>query len=210
MMEGNLSLLHIRQTLAAHRPTTLPADRPHAAVTLLLADARPTPEALFILRATHADDAWSGDIGFPGGRVADGETDPRQTAERETREELDLDLAGYEHLGRLDDLYGVSLPILVSCMVYAAPFRPALTPNVEVAKVFWLPLQALLDPGRQSLESFPYRGRPTTQPVADLLGPGEPRLWGITYRLLRNFFTILDLPFGMISEELPCPPPIPR
>jgi 8-oxo-dGTP pyrophosphatase MutT (NUDIX family) len=210
MMDGKLSLPCLRQALAAHRPTILPADRPHAAVTLLLADAHPTPEVLFILRATHAGDAWSGDIGFPGGRGADGEADPRQTAERETREELDLDLAGYECLGRLDDLYGVSQPILVSCLVYAAPSRPALTPNVEVAKVFWLPLQTLLDPGRQRLESFPYRGRPTTQPVADLLGPGEPRLWGITYRLLRNFFSILDLPFGLIVEVAPCPPPIPR
>jgi hypothetical protein len=36
----------------------------------------------------------------------------------------------------------------------------------------------------------------TSQPVADLLGPGAPLLWGITYRLLGNFFTIVNLPFG--------------
>lgn len=201
------SLSLIRQAIAAHQPTVLPADRPHAAVALLLAETPTEPEILFIQRATHADDAWSGDIGFPGGRVAEGETNPRQTAERETREELDLDLACYEYLGRLDDLYGVSLPILVSCLVYAAPFRPALTPNHEVAKVFWFPLQALLDPARQSLESFPYRGRPTTQPVADLLGPGEPRLWGITYRLLHNFFDIVGGSFGQPVTAPPCPPP---
>ncbi|MCM2265480.1 MAG: CoA pyrophosphatase [Desulfuromonadales bacterium] len=210
MTDAPLSLPRIRQSLAAHRPIMLPADRPHAAVALLLAEAPAGPEVLFIQRATHAGDAWSGDIGFPGGRVADGETDPRQTAERETREELDLDLAGYEYLGRLDDLYGVSLPIHVSCLVYAAPQRPALAPNFEVAKVFWFPLQELLDPNRQRLESFPYRGRPTTQPVADLLGPGEPRLWGITYRLLHNFFGLLEIPFGLTTTEPSCPPPDPR
>lgn len=210
MTTAELSLPRIRQTLAAHRPIVLPADRPHAAVALLLAETPAGLEVLFIQRAKHAGDAWSGDIGFPGGRVADGETDPRQTAERETREELDLDLAGYECLGRLDDLCGVSLPILVSCLVYAAPHRPALTPNFEVAKVFWFPLQWLLDPARQSLESFPYRGRPTTQPVVDLLGPGEPLLWGITYRLLHNFFAILTIPFGPSATENLCPPADPR
>lgn len=210
MVDTPLALAHIRQMLAAHRPVVLPADRPHAAVALLLAETPTGPEVLFIQRATHAGDAWSGDIGFPGGRVADGETDPRQTAERETREELALDLARYECLGRLDDLCGVSLPILVSCLVYAAPHRPALSPNHEVAKIFWFPLRMLLDPTRQGRESFPYRGRPTTQPVADLLGPGEPRLWGITYRLLHNFFGILKIPFGPTATEPSCPWPDPR
>jgi 8-oxo-dGTP pyrophosphatase MutT (NUDIX family) len=204
------ALARIRQALAAHRPAVLPPDRPHAAVAMLLAETAAGPEVLFIQRASHDGDAWSGDIGFPGGRVAAGESDPRQTAERETREELDLDLGGCECLGRLDDLYGISLPILVSCLVYALPARPALAPNHEVAKVFWVPLQALLDPARQRLECFPYRGRPTTQPVADLLGPGEPLLWGITYRLLHNFFGILEHSFGLTNPTPPCPPGNPR
>ena len=204
------TLARIRQAMAAHRPTVLAADRPHAAVAMLLAEAATGPELLFIVRARHDSDAWSGDIGFPGGRVAAGETDPRQTAERETREELGLDLAACECLGRLDDLYGVSLPILVSCLVYAVPARPLLTPNHEVAKICWFPLPELLDPGRQRLECFPYRGRPTTQPVADLFGPGEPLLWGITYRLLLNFFDILELSFGLTAPTPPCPPGNPR
>ena len=79
-----------------------------------------------------------------------------------------------------------------------------------MAGIFWFPLQELLDPVRQRLESFPYRGRPTTQPVADLLGPCGPLLWGITYRLLHNFFGILDLSFGLTAPENPCPLQDPR
>jgi 8-oxo-dGTP pyrophosphatase MutT (NUDIX family) len=188
----------------------LAADRPHAAVTLLLVEAAPGPEALFIVRARHDRDPWSGDIGFPGGRVAASETDPRQTAERETREELDLDLSTVEALGRLDDLYGATLPILVSCFVYAAAQRPRLTPNHEVEATFWIPLDRLRDPTRHRLDCFDYRGHATTQPVADLLGPGAPLLWGITYRLLRNFFAILNLSFGLTASENSCPPPDPR
>lgn len=206
MMTSTPSLPLIRRALAAHRPTVLPADRPHAAVALLLADAAPGAEALFIVRARHERDPWSGDIGFPGGRVAAGDGDPRRTAERETREELALDLTAADYLGRLDDLYGATLPILVSCFVYAAPHRPHLVPNHEVEATFWIPLDRLCDPSRHRLDSFDYRGRPTTQPVADLLGPGAPLLWGITYRLLRNFFGRLDVAFGLTPPSPACPP----
>lgn len=202
-----LTLADIRRALAAHRPAVLPADRPHAAVAMLLSDEGAGPEALFILRAPHDHDPWSGNIGFPGGRVNAGEHDPRLTAERESREELALDLGACEYLGRLDDLYGLALPILVSCFVYVARRRPALTPNHEVAGTFWFPLRELGCPERHRIETFSWRGELTTQPVADLLGSGEPLLWGITYRLLRNFFEILERPFGMAA---PCPPSDPR
>lgn len=205
MIDNPLSLAGIRQALAAHRPTVLAADRPHAAVALLLADATPAPEALFIVRARHDRDPWSGDIGFPGGRVAPGDADPRRTAERETREELAIDLVGWEYLGRLDDLYGATLPILVSCFIYATPARARLCPNHEVAATFWFPLDQLREPARHRLERFEYRGRTTTQPVAKLLGSGEPLLWGITYRLLRNFFGILGTSFGLPATESPLP-----
>ena len=190
------SLATIRRNLAAHRPTILPADRPHAAVAMLLADAPAGPEVLFIVRAPHDNDPWSGNIAFPGGRVSPGDRSARQTAERETREELALDLGGCDYLGRLDDLYGLTLPILVSCFVYAARHKPPVTANHEIAGTFWLPLAELGEPARHRLATFNWRGVPTTQPVAELLSVGEPLLWGITYRLLRNFFMVLDLPFG--------------
>lgn len=210
MTPPDLNLAVVRRAFAASRPTVLPADRPHAAVSLLLADAAPVPEILFILRAKHDRDPWSGDIGFPGGRVAAGDPHPRFTAERETREELALELADGNYLGRLDDLYGATLPILVSCFAYAVPARPALVPNHEVAATFWLPLDRLLEPDRHRLERFDYRGRTTVQPVAELLEPGQPLLWGITYRLLRSFFGLLELPFGLPAAQPGCPPADPR
>lgn len=209
MTASVLTLAGIRRALAGHRPVALPADRPHAAVALLLAEGAAGPDLLFIMRAPHESDPWSGDIGFPGGRVAAGEHDPRHTAERETREELALDLGGCEYLGRLDDLYGLALPILVSGFVYVTPTRPVLHPNHEVARVFWYPLREVCRPDRHRIETFPWRGRSTTQPVADLLGPGEPRLWGITYRLLHNFVGILGGTFGPAAAAPSCPPPDP-
>ena len=205
-----LSLPRIRQALAAHRPSVLATDRPHAAVALLLAEAMPAPEALFIVRSRHERDPWSGDIGFPGGRVATDDGDPRRTAERESAEELALDLTATDCLGRLDDLYGATLPILVSCFVYATRHKPPVTANHEIAGTFWFPLAALSDPARHRLATFCWRGAPTTQPVAELLPAGEPLLWGITYRLLLNFFGILELSFGLTAPAPPCPSGNPR
>ena len=204
MNTAPLSLAAVRRALGAHRATILPVDRPHAAVAMLLVDGTMGAEVLFILRAAHHADPWSGDIGFPGGRVAAADGDPRVTAERETREELALDLGSGEFLGRLDDLCGLALPMLVSCFVYAFPARPALTPNHEVARAFWSPLNELHRAERHRMATFPWRGESTTQEVAEILGPGEPLLWGITYRLLGNFFGIMRVPFGARRAEGAC------
>jgi len=83
--------------LARRPPKLHPVDpdkvRVRAAVAII---ARPVPgdlELLFIRRAAFENDPWSGDIAFPGGRVNAPEEPPRLTAERETREELGIDVA---------------------------------------------------------------------------------------------------------------------
>ena len=53
-----------------------------AAVALILRTGANGPEVLFIERAASADDPWSGDLGFPGGKMEKEDRDPRQTAER--------------------------------------------------------------------------------------------------------------------------------
>lgn len=195
-MAAPLTLATVRRVLADHQPTILPVDRPHAAVAMVLTEGAAGPELLFILRAAHDRDPWSGNIGFPGGRVAAADGGPRHTAERESREELALDLANGECLGRLDDLYGATLPILVSCYVYTVPAPMPLIPNHEVASFFWFSLHELGCPERWRMATFSWRGQPTTQPVMALLAPGEPLLWGITYRLLQSFFALMGLPFA--------------
>ena len=79
-------------------------DKTRAAVAVVLG---PTPEGLqllFIERAQHPDDPWSGHIAFPGGRIEADDPSPRAAAERETLEEVGLDLSNAEYWGRVDDL----------------------------------------------------------------------------------------------------------
>lgn len=205
-MVRTLPMEKIRGSLAAHRPQVLPADRAHAAVAMILRESGTEPDLLFILRAPCLDDPWSGDIGFPGGRLNSDEADPRQAAERETREELGLDLARVEYLGRIDDLYGVTLPVLVSCYVYALQEIPPLSPNYEIAETLWFPLGELLNPERHHPARLVYRGRTITAPAVDLIGPDRTVLWGITYRLIDSFFKIIGCEFCP-QQSLTCRDP---
>ena len=194
---GRIHFPGIASALGAHTPAEKPVnDRGHAAVAMLLREGANSPEVLFIIRATHDQDPWSGNIGFPGGRLNDNGETPRQAAERETFEELSLDLGLARHLGRLDDLYGAIMPVLVSCFVYQVKDSTELQPNHEIDATFWCPLGKLLEPERHQQRAFVYRGEERVHPAVELLNPEQPLLWGITYRLIRNFFALCGHEFG--------------
>ncbi len=201
MTVKRLKLTSIANSLAKQSPEiqTL-SKRDNAAVAMILREGVTSPEVLFIIRAEHDQDPWSGNIAFPGGRLNSAEETPQQAAERETYEELALSLSQARYLGRLNDLYGSTLPVLVSCFVYQLLEPTKLQLNHEVAATFWCPLAKLLEPERHQQREFFYSGVGRSHPVVELLEPHQPLLWGITYRLIRNFFERCELDFGS-SEE---------
>lgn len=197
-----LTLPEIRSSFAARSPRLLqPGKRGQAAVAMVLHATPETTDVLFIVRAQHDKDPWSGDVGFPGGRLNSGREEPRQAAEREAFEELGLALNSAELLGQLDDLYGATLPVQVSCFVYSLRQKPSLLLNHEVAKAFWYPLPLLLCAEHQQQQTFVFRGVETNQPVVLLQEPKTPLLWGITYRLLANFFFLCDQTFPQTESR---------
>ncbi len=188
-----LSLPQIRQHLAAHAPTRYAESHRFAAVAMVLHATYAGVEMLIIRRARHNDDPWSGDLAFPGGKIDAGDASPRAAAERETLEEIGLDLQQAEYLGQLDDLTGARLPVCVSAFVYALESAPSLLFNNEVTDSWWLPLEIFHEPHRHSQRTFPTRSHNSLHPVIDLIADA-PVLWGITFRLIENFFAIIDTP----------------
>jgi len=96
----------IRGVLEHRRPSTITpssGDR-HAAVTLLVGIEDAEPSVLFVRRAEWVNDPWSGHTALPGGHVGRSDADLVETARRELREEVGVDLARDSYLGRLDDL----------------------------------------------------------------------------------------------------------
>jgi 8-oxo-dGTP pyrophosphatase MutT (NUDIX family) len=187
------TIADIRSILSRHRPVPLPGEGcTPTAVALILREEASQSEVLFIERALRSGDPWSGDLGFPGGKVEKRDPTLRRTAERETFEETGIDLGESEYLGRLDDIAGAHLPIRVSCFVYALDRIPPLALSTEVDRVFWIPLGILADPRRQVEATVNFGGELLLRPALRLLRPGEKVLWGITYRLVRRFLELLE------------------
>ncbi|MCE2449021.1 MAG: CoA pyrophosphatase [Candidatus Latescibacteria bacterium] len=179
--------------LAKHQPLLVGStDKTRAAVAVVLG---PTPEGLqllFIERAQHPDDPWSGHIAFPGGRIEADDPSPRAAAERETLEEVGLDLSTAEYWGRVDDLTGYMLPVVVSGFVYRLATPAALTLNHEIESAFWAGADQFRDPSKRTHYRLRRRGKEQAFPALDLLGPNRPLLWGLTFRIVRQLIAWME------------------
>ena len=187
------TLAEIERILADHSPVLLePGGATPAAVALIVNDGPRGPRLLFLERAANDNAPWSGHICFPGGKIENGDRDPRTAAERETWEEIGLDLRDGRYLGRLSDISGARIPVHVSCFVYRTdesdPFRLM---DEEVEEAFWVSLEDLQDPARHGLKTVSFDGQNWIRPGIALPHAGEPVLWGLTYQLVMDFLQVL-------------------
>jgi len=186
----------VRRALALRPPTRVaePAAS-RAAVALILREAARGLELLFIRRAEHEGDPWSGQVGFPGGRAEPGEDDLRSTAVRETEEEIDLRLrAAEEFLGELDEVRAMArmrpLDLTVRPFVFGL-HEPgtALRPSSEVTSLHWIPLDEIRGPRWRGTLDYDNQG--TTLHFPCLRYDGLV-IWGLTYRMFTNLQTLLE------------------
>lgn len=167
------------------------AGRTRASVAMILNQGCNDLEILFIQRAAHDTDPWSGHIAFPGGKLEKGELEC-QAARRETYEEIGIDLEQARYLGRLSDIIGANLPVRVSCCLFVVDrtlCNPV--PNEEVRELFWVSLADLSDPGRHQQSSVAFDERRHQVPSIRLTDDNKPVLWGITYRLVMQFLRLM-------------------
>jgi len=157
-----------------------------AAVLLLVVD-RPEPTVVFTQRTAHLPD-HAGQVSFPGGRCDADDCSPEETALREAEEEVGIEPARVEVLGRLPE-YRTSTGYSVTPVVgWAEPpleFRP--DPR-EVEAVFEVPLAFLLDPRNHRYESAFHRGRLRRFWAMPY---GERYIWGATAGMLVTFQRII-------------------
>jgi 8-oxo-dGTP pyrophosphatase MutT (NUDIX family) len=162
-----------------------------AAVALVLrpgAAREAGDELLFIRRAQHPRDPWSGQIGFPGGRAEPGDAGPRETALRETREEVGLDLErDAEELGALDEVRAMARlrpqNLVIAPFVFRLVAPKPTHPSSEVDAVLWLPLARLLDPVSRGTMPYVHEGATLRFPCLDVDGLV---IWGLTYRMFED------------------------
>jgi 8-oxo-dGTP pyrophosphatase MutT (NUDIX family) len=180
----------VRTALAAREPAQVSDPfAARAAVAVVLRDGTGGIEVLFIRRAEHPQDPWSGQVAFPGGRAEPGDADLRATAIRETWEEIGVDLAtAAETLGGLDEVRAVArmrpMNLTIAAFVFRLrePFDPVL--SQEVTSLHWLSLGELLGSARRSTMDYAHQGESMQFPCFRV---DELVIWGLTYRMFMSF-----------------------
>jgi 8-oxo-dGTP pyrophosphatase MutT (NUDIX family) len=185
----------LRSALADPAPETPLAGARVAAIALVLLEHDGSLDALLIERAQRDGDPWSGHIALPGGHVDPGDVGLHATAERETLEEVGLDLSrAGERMGRLSDSAPVrGVPIAVRPFVYLLQARPALTLNAEVRRSLWVPVAPLQRGELRTTYSLSRAGQQLEFPAWDIDGGV---VWGLTYRVLAEFLAKFELVSG--------------
>ncbi|RPG49172.1 MAG: CoA pyrophosphatase [Gammaproteobacteria bacterium TMED1] len=196
MAPKKLSLREIKNALAQHtpqRPTSHALAR-QAAVAIIIRSNNDFMEALFILRSVRKGDPWSGDMAFPGGHKNNVDLSLRETAERETFEEIGLTLSHSScFLGELDTIElnrRQSEAILITPFVYSLRDKDCvLHKNHEVAEILWGPLDHMII--GTSLVNKEVKRNGTLQYF-----PGytldKQIIWGLTFRMLQQLFSLIS------------------
>jgi len=155
----------------------------------------PADSVLLMRRAERADDPWSGQWSFPGGRRDPSDPDLLHTALRELREECGVRLSR-DHLEAEMPLRQArrkaAAPLPVTPFLFRAENQIQAVPDGrEAVEASWIPLSLLRDPRRHRL--MPAPGHPPTRlyPGVDL---HHTPLWGFTHRLICDWLGLSPPP----------------
>ena len=87
----------------------------------------------------------AGEISFPGGKWCEQDQDLLETAIRETREELCLDVKREHVIGQLDNVITLNSKYKITPFIAILDTIPTLTANSEVESILHIPLTSFLN-----------------------------------------------------------------
>jgi 8-oxo-dGTP pyrophosphatase MutT (NUDIX family) len=164
-----------------------------AGVVAMLRVASKGAEVLLIRRTEHPNDPWSGHMAMPGGRAKDSDPSIQHTAERETLEEVAIDLTKTgRYLGRLDDVTAVArgrmLDLTIATCVYHVEDHVSPVANpAEVQEVVWIPLNDLTGHQYRSVLTYEHESVAIKLPCWRW---NDRVIWGLTYNMLEALIHI--------------------
>ena len=171
--------------IAAYDPATVTGER-QAAVLAGVVDRESGPHILCTKRAEDLDD-HPGQMSFPGGGREPFDADLRETALRESHEEVGLRPAEVTVVGRVDDIQTVSA-YSIRPFVGRIPDRAYEPTDAEVAEIAILPVAELVDPRNYETEC---RDHPALGTVRlHYFHVDGYTVWGATARMLAQLLEL--------------------
>ncbi len=186
-----MNLAELRGALAAWTPRPSPLQRigpelwpeggfGEAAVLVPLHEEEGVPSVLLTLRRGDLRH-HAGQISFPGGRLDPGEGS-LDAALREAREEVGLDPARAEVLGRLSETVVLQSANRLTPWVASVPYPfPYQASPREVEAIWHVPIPALLAPGVHRTQRHHFHGLDVDVHYYEVEGR---TIWGATARIL--------------------------
>ena len=193
----SLTLSEIQRVLPNNK-ITQPIDEfagLRAAVSIVLRMKAGSIEILFIVRALREGDPWSGQIAFPGGHSELQDQSMKETAERETIEEIGIDLNKVaSYLGEIEPISATPRKTGKELRVYPFVYLldhpdPLIDLNYEVSDIIWGSLVDMYRGDSRIEHIFEIDGKEQCFPGYDL---GPHTVWGLTYRMIHILFEAVD------------------
>lgn len=151
---------------------------------------------LVFTRRTDTVESHKGQVSFPGGGCDLKETSAEQTALREAKEEIGLQVQDVRILGRLNDIVTIThYQVSPVVGVIPWPYEFMLSPH-EVSRVFTIPLIWLVNPKNREEHNATPTGAPHSFPVIIYHRYDGEILWGATARMTLELLRVI----GMLGE----------
>ena len=183
-----LDRVRSHQAVLAELPTPRTDERV-SAVMVLLAEG-PSGAEVLLTRRTHTLNNHKGEISFPGGRV-DADEGLLEAARREAWEEVGVDPAAVEVVGRLSPLSTfVSRSFIVPVVGVVAAHPSLVLHEVEVDRAFWVPLAELVRSDTFSWEWWNFTGEDSVERAMFFFHLEDETVWGATARMLHELLCV--------------------
>jgi len=181
------ALIRLRDRLALRPAINIEApELKRASVLIPIIRDRESFSLIFSRRAENLA-AHSGQIAFPGGGVEEGET-LTDAALREAEEEVGIPPRAVELIGRLDDLVTNSGFLVAPFVAVVHQRIEYVMQESEVAEVFEVPIDALLDPRYPEVRYVMFRKK---RYPAYSYPYNEYDIWGLTGRIVKMFLDLV-------------------
>jgi len=146
---------------------------------------------LLFIRRSNIGEFHRGEVAFPGGGKESVDQNMAETALRETREELGILPENIQILGEMKPLPTIS-KYFVTPIVGLLKTPMEIKPNsIEVARVFSIPLDWLMNDENWGLNTFEIdnRGKISTIVYNTF---DEEKLWGFTAKVTQNLIEVIN------------------
>ena len=154
-----------------------------AAAVLAPVMRRPQGLTMLLTRRSESLRSHKGQVSFPGGRREEGDASPAEAALREAREEVGIHPGSVEVIGYLDDYPTITRYLVTPVVGLVEPPEAFMPDEREVAEIFEVPLEFLLQPESFQRKSFLRNGLDV--PFFEINYEGRV-IWGATAGMLYN------------------------